>query len=291
MTENDQPHLDKGTSRRFQISEWLLVAVLAYLFVTWLVFLLHDVRAWLPFVATILSAETEVPFFFYHVFGEGGPTELVQWFTLGAAVIVCGYLYGREAANGQTARTRFFMFVATGLCLMLIEDAGNIRHHISAFTTELSTYTRYANPVRILTEFGVYALIGSLMVFPLLRYWRSLQLRGCIRFYILAGYLAYAAASILSASRHIYEWYERVGETIIDHLPLANPDIWMTTSVHLSERGLPTLGFWLMDYLMEESLELLAASLLLAFFLSYKKSLKQPVLSAAKDLNVPTQKP
>lgn len=157
---------------------------------------------------------------------------------------------------------------------MFIEDTINIRHIISNYLSLLSGYDYIRNPIRIITEFVIYFLIGGLMVYPLWKYFKFLNLGQRTRTYLITGYLAYAVGSISSASRYLFNWYDRLGEAIIDLLPVTEAAGWALASSNLEKAGWYPLGFWLIDFLVEESIELIGAGFLLAFLLAYLGNLR-----------------
>ena len=65
-----------------------------------------------------------------------GPVEWSQWFLLATTVLVSAYLSSRLHALGDTLRGAFFLLFAVGAALMLLEDAGDIRHVIGAYAID-----------------------------------------------------------------------------------------------------------------------------------------------------------
>lgn len=67
------------------------------------------------------------------LFSEGAPIEIFQWLTLALAAAVAFVLYGRlslGAVIGSRERSAalFWLLMGAALMLMILEDAGNVRH-------------------------------------------------------------------------------------------------------------------------------------------------------------------
>ncbi len=75
----------------------------------------------------------------------------------------------------------------------------------------------------------------------------------------LSGYFFYGLAAFASASRHIGNWYAVVGTKILDFIISGRELSWSASS----------LGFFFMDLVVEESMELMGATFLLAAVLVY----------------------
>lgn len=240
---------------------WIWKAALVYLAAAWAGILLVDILGLTNITEWLADQGRHPPFLWFWLFSEAHLTEFLQWSTLIAGLIVCARAY-------SCTRSHFFLVLACGLGLMVLEDAANIRHTLSGWTSQLLGVTEHRSTVRITTEFAFYGLLGGLMLYPLAAQWNRIRHNGRLFRYAVAAYFAYGSAAFLSASRYIADWYDAAGAWIIGRLPLADPSVWQAADASLQERGLFPLGFWLMDYWLEESLELLAASLLLSFVLA-----------------------
>ncbi len=236
-------------------------AAVVYLTAAWAFVLLVDILGQTEITRLLAEQGRTPPFLWFWLFSEAHLTEFLQWSILASCLIVCIKAY-------RKTESEFFLVLACGLGLMLLEDTVNIRHTLSGWTSQLLGVTEHRSAVRIITEFAFYGLLGSLMLYPLVTHWTRIRQSASLFRYALAAYSAYASAAFLSASRYIADWYDAAGAWIIAQLPLADPNVWEAADASLQERGLFPLGFWLMDYLLEESLELLAASLLLAFVMA-----------------------
>ena len=203
------------------------------------------------------------------LFSEGSPTEWLQWIALAGCVLTCGFLWGRAQTLGRPYAP-FFGILGMGLCLMLIEDAGNLRHGLSKLVLVDFLGLPGRGLAKSMMDLVVYSALAGLMVAPFVLYLRQLRpgMRASVLF--LSGYAAYGLAAFSSASAYVGNWYARVGNDIIAATGI---DIdarlsWTRMAEHVAEGTRPDLGFWMMDFLYEESLELLGAGMILAALLS-----------------------
>jgi hypothetical protein len=183
-----------------------------------------------------------------HIFREGGPTELLQWLALAATALLAAFLAGRvSAASNHPGTRRTLVLFGIGCTLLLLEDAGNPRHTVASYADSLTPIPYVA------VEMLLYGGLTTVMLLALWRYLVQPVRPPWSTRYLLAAFTFYAMGGWFSATRGF--WYDRGGE-LLHRTAFAS--------------GLPeptmdgTLEFWLMDLLVEESLELLGAACLLA---------------------------
>ena len=157
--------------KNFPLSNAVLMIVLTYLAVVWALVVLAD------FLELIQIGRNVV--LFYYIFNEGYPTEWLQWACLAGCVIVSGFLWGRLSAGAdmQKSVAAAFGFWSFGFALMLMEDAGNIRHGLAGFigvTFFPDDQGRSQLFYRGMAELTIYAALGFLLLWPLVRYWKRL---------------------------------------------------------------------------------------------------------------------
>ena len=245
-----------------RLSHWVLRAVLTYLVVVWLAVLAFD-------FLQIIQLRSLI---WLRLFSEGYPTEWLQWFCIAGCLITAAYLWGRCGAM-DVRHGAAYGFLAAGFAIMLIEDAGNIRHRMGAILllNVLGLDSAGGLP-KNLFELTFYSTLGMLMLWPFLRYGRRLPFNGRAAGLILAGYLAYLVAAGSSATRYVGQWYERTGSAIIDMAGVSGYPSWARMTAELQDRGreypLDSLGFFLLDFAVEETLELIGAGCLLAGLLT-----------------------
>ncbi len=244
---------------------------LAYLGLAWLISYLGDVHNFLGLTDRLINRGAERPFMWYYLFMEGSPTEWLQWCYLGATVLMSGILGGQLAAKRQWLPARFFTLLGVGTTIMLMEDAGNLRHQIKYYIRLIFGDTMRLG---IAVELVFYGLLGLFLLYILVRYARVIWQQRTTRRFLLFGYGAYALAALASATRHIADWYDHFGNWLLQIAGLYEL---------MNARFIPTnvprpIGFYIMDFLVEESIELMAASALLAgvvaYFVAYQRDPK-----------------
>ncbi len=203
--------------------------------------------------------------FWLHFFSEGSITEILQWLCLAVAFLVLT-LFTRQKHRVNPRPPWIWIIFSIAILLMFLEDSINLRHELSDIIGNLlavntNTIEWRRSFTRSLVEIAFYALLGFMMITPfffILR-GRAYELRGKI--YLSAGYCIYAIASIGSVTRNWNDWYARAGTRLIEFIAGSQELEWSGESmIYFSD----PLGFWFMDFVVEESLELLGASLLLA---------------------------
>jgi len=197
------------------------------------------------------------PLTFLWFFNEGRLAETLQWLLLSVALVVAVALAFQAWRRGDLRGVGTYTVGGSGLLVMLLEDAINLRHELYF---RIMMPLRYDERVlksayRSLVELGVYGLLGGLMLlFFVMLLPRIRTHRKTLRL-ISVGYVFYALAAVLSASRYFGNWYERMGGWIIQGI---DPGLQEFYVQHVGDPNYE-LGFWLMDSLVEESLELIAA--------------------------------
>lgn len=234
-----------------------------YLLLAWTAFWLIDVFNVFGLRDALVAGPHQQIWF--RLFREGRPTEMLQWAALGGAALVGGVLAGMHLAQQRRACAMFWLLMGIAAVLMLIEDAGNPRHYFG----EMARY-HIGSPAQIATELAYFAILAAFPLYALLRYWRCPWACPSTRRYLIAGIAFYAIAGIASGTRDIGHWYVQVGG-YIDQVVLGGrlipltDDPWQTGG----------LGFHLMDALVEESIELVGATLLFAAALSYLRFVRR----------------
>ena len=240
-------------------SAWVLRTVLAYLAVVWALVVAID-------FAQLVARPTLL---WWSLFHEAAPTEMLQWLCLAGAVLTAAHLWGRGAGMGWPQAAAYGV-LAVGLAVMLLEDAGNIRHRVGRIVfIDLLGHATASSVAKNLFELCFYSALAGLMVWPFLRHGRRMPLGLRAAALLLAGYAAYALAAFTSATRYIGDWYVRAGGAIRTATGAEGP-AWDALADELAGRPWPavTVEFWIMDGLVEETLELIGAGCLLAGLLA-----------------------
>ena len=105
----------------------------------------------------------------------------------------------------------------------------------------------------------VYGIYASIPLYAVARHREQVFSVSKITLLFWFGVSMYAVASISSATRHVGEWYLVFGEYLNQYLfegRLAYSEEWN--------------GFYVMDALVEETIELIGAILFLAYYTKYR---------------------
>lgn len=231
-----------------------------YLGVAWALFLMVDVLN-VAGAQEAAARRLAVPITWYYLFQEGGATEILQWLLLGGSGLTGAFLAGLLSREDRDSGAHiFWALMALASVLMLIEDAGNPRHYLASLAG-MSVSSHLRQTMVTLVEMGYYSLLASVPLYALWRHRSAAFKIPRVRRYLILGYLAYATASIASATRHLGEWYSAAGQLMHQLLGgnLLIPPGWDAY----------TLNFFLVDWLVEESVELLGAAALFASALAF----------------------
>jgi len=223
-------------------------------------FVIIDLRNWFG-LGTAFSRH-----FFWNWYGEGGPIELLQYMSLGAASVLFAYNSGRTRQT-DALQSRFSIIMAFALCMMLIEDAGNPRHEIRGWVEFIFSEEHYG-VFGTLTELLYFAVLASIPIFALLVYGRKMKAHLKPLAFLLVGFAAYGIAVSLSFIGSAFEGvldtstYALLGDSL-KQFSIAISDGGLEEYWH---EGVP---FRLMDGMVEESIELFGAMSLLAASFSF----------------------
>lgn len=201
----------------------------------------------------------EVPYLYYHLYRDGGPLELLQWSSLAALIVTAGIQTGARRGLDPLA-VRFWSASAVLAALMLMEDAGNVRHHLADLGVNVLPM---ADPVaRTLVEMAFYLLVATPALVAAWTYRTVAPAHRPPLALAAGGFVAYFLASVASASRALGDWYVAAGtwvqSALLGRLPPMPDGFWDVAS------GADVTAFMVMDHLFEESVELLGATLLLS---------------------------
>ncbi len=244
----------------------VLMAVVGWLVFAWGVFIAID-------IGQLFGAELNRPA--WRLLFNDYPVEWSAWFVLAFATVSAAFLAGMLRMLERPGAAKFFFWLAVGLGLMLIEDAGDIRHTISGEVQRVAGDEVLGIHYRVFSDSIYFTLLAAAPVYAVLRYgkyaWQSVR----SRWYLLSGVGLYAVAAIGSSVRHLGDFYIKIGAWL-DGLVFGGgfpvPDGMSQERAH----------FLLVDSVLEESVELLAAALLLAAILAFASDVRSKRL--AKEL-------
>lgn len=184
--------------------------------------------------------------FWWHAFRQNGPVELVQWLLIATVVLLSALLSGSYMQRAERDAQFFWLLIAIGFSLMLIEDAGDQRHFL------VQHFRNFWGTDFKLVEGSVFAVMAGPIVFAVLRYWNVPFRFAQTRLYLVVGGGLYALSAAQSVLRAQWDYHPRVGARI--SAVLFNGEID---------------GFAVMNFIVEESVELVSAALFLAGVVMY----------------------
>lgn len=182
----------------------------------------------------------------WHLFRNRGPVEWVQWIFISLTCLSAAVLCGAKWERGDRKAQVFWGLISITFILMLIEDAGDPRHVLADYGYQLFGITRRNIE-------GVYfAFTAAPLLYAFLRHRDVIFKIPQTRLYIIAGGLLYAVAATASVFREYADFYINLGEQL---------------SIKIAAGAIPP--FFLMDFVLEESLELFSAATIFAGVLIY----------------------
>ncbi len=210
----------------------------------------------------------EVPLFWYHAFSDASPTEYLQWSFISLSMLLT-LIYGGVQVN-RTAKFPWIMILFfIGLFIMLMEDVLDVRHVIASVIAEYyfgidpTDLDWLVGPWKSFIEITFYFFLGLIMVISFVYILRNKQHSLTGKKFLTAGFIFYGIASVGSATRNLGSWYVKVGDVIIDAI---NGSMRMQIENSTQQQY---LGYHFMDFVIEESLELLGATFILASLLVF----------------------
>ncbi len=240
----------------------VLAAVsMVYVVGSWTASFLIDFRNVAQLRDAVFVSHFEPPFLWVHLFTEGSPVEILQWFSLGMALVFASVSLGRLQPQGR--RRTAITFLVVGLLVMVLEDAGNLRHQVTHYywlfvEAGADHYGWLRSMTRSVLEVAVYAVVGVVMTLGCGLMVKDKAVPVPVRGFLAAGYVVYFVAALFSATRNVGAWYIHVGNDLLGRLT-GSPQ-WVASVDPML--GGKELGFWFMDYAVEEPLELIGATLL-----------------------------
>lgn len=245
----------------------VLMAFIGYLLVFWLVMLTVDIYD-VAGLRTLLRRDIGYPSWF-HMFFEGGPivwAQAVAYYGVVAALCAAvGLVWGCGSRRDQWM-IPFLLLMAVGTTLMVLEDTNNVGQRIGSWVAEV---VGDDSIVVRLVRLPIFALAGTIPLFALWRYRRRLWQELSRAFGLMLG--AWALFAVIAVTAElltlVMPLYPRVGGFLLDVVfggrPLdlprkSGPAFFPGTA----DEDMTAVVF--MDFVYEESLELIAAAFLLA---------------------------
>ena len=197
-----------------------------------------------------------------------GPVEWLQWFLLAGAVFAAAYLASRLWSLHASHAARFFTLLSIGAALMLIEDAGDIRHELGRYVVDTFGSRVAGLPINLFAEVPYFAALAAVPIYAVIRYGSAPWQVSGVRPYLVGAYGLYGLAAASSSLRVVGGNYTRLGAWIDETILGARwPSAPGETTAHAH--------FYLVDGPIEESIEVLAAACLFALVLAFTAAVRR----------------
>jgi hypothetical protein len=213
------------------------------------------------------------PFFFQHYGRDGGFAEVVQWLLLAVAIVISLSYSGRAFMNRTLSL--FLLIFGLGMILMLLEDAGELRHFFMSYI-QWAAGEPEQGLFGTAFEAGFFVLLGGLPVYALWKYGGALYDYGKAYWYVLAGIISHAIAASLSFVGTAFEMtfevdvYSKMGEWFREYsIGIGGEELRIIWDTWDANNWLYQTNFYLMDSFIEENIELLGNAFFLAGVLTF----------------------
>lgn len=267
-----RPHegAPEAPRRRSRAPELVIAFVVLWVAAAWVVVYLVDAQNIFGWRGALDAYSPDfagtVPMMRFQLF-TGRFTEWLQWVILAMAIVATATVGGRARERGDLPGARFWLVLAVGLGLMLVEDAGDVRQDLRpyvAFVVSGQADGASDTPVGILADVGFFAVIAAFPLYAVARHWRVPWRYPGSRTYLGLGFVAYAVTQIGTAVSQIGAFYSRLGERL--HAVVFDGNLLQPIGMDRAR-----MHFELIDGPVEESIELLGAGLLLAAALAFRR--------------------
>lgn len=261
--------------RSFGLPEYIILGSLGIIITSILLFYAIDVRNLWGMRDTLFGANTAPfyftyrPFFFHHYGRNTGIAEIVQWTLLSITTAICFFQAGKFQLK-DTVLSRFFLLFGISMLWMLVEDAGDIRQTLMSYVQALAGENDqglfgtlfegiYFAAVATLPLWALYQARHTLRIVPRALGYLSL---GLVFRYIAGGLSFVGTAFDLLIDQNLYT---RWGDQLMNlSYRLGDADLQpLWESWNLVYWDYP-IGFFLLDSLIEENIEIIGNALFLA---------------------------
>ncbi len=267
-------------------AEYILIFSIVYVLLSFVLFYLIDLRNIFNVRDFLINFDQRyfyfgyTPFFFEHYGRNSGFAELIQWAFLGGGMFLSAVLTGYFYKINKRLAT-FFGLLALALVLMLLEDAGDVRHTLMSYVQAVA---KEPDQGFWGTGFeGLYFMIlGGIPLYALIRFWSDIRKYSKFFWYLIMGFIAHGLAASLSFIGTAFQMYlDRDIYTIMGdkfvalsyYLGDANlKAVWENWN---SQNWMSQINFYLMDSLIEENIELIGGAFLFAALIVFWKKVNK----------------
>jgi len=213
----------------------------------------------------VVADRSLFPFLWFSLFHW---LQVLQWPVGGVVILLCGINAGLAWQAGRQRARLMHLVLGAGMVLMLVEDAGDVRHLIRIYVNRalLADVGDFSSLI-IMIELAYFAAIAAVMLYALGRFWRVWWPHVAARIGFLTGIGCYALATGSSWLGHALrgrfeeypDLYTLVGTYVLKavywlapgyrEILEKDPDLIYGTPVQ----------FVVMDHVYEESVELIGA--------------------------------
>jgi hypothetical protein len=235
-----------GVGREDRAWAWRILGITAgAIALTWLAVVAVDVLDLFGSRQRLLVDRRSNISLYRHLADNNRPLEWVQWLLLIGGSVCAGLSGGTVWERGDRRAAARLTGLAAFLGVLAVKDAGSPRNVIRGYAAEVG-----GDRAELLAEVVVFGLVGMFGLLVFVGVWRAASGHRIVRRLLLAGYGAYGLAAGMSITRHA--WYEPAGEWV-----LANVFQGRATQIDRA-------GWFFMDSLVEETVELIAIGFLVA---------------------------
>ncbi len=259
----DQPKLK--VSRVEKIPFCIFMSALGFVLFSFVLIYLVDLRNFLGSRDLLYSLDQSAfrfhvrPFMFFHLYREGGVAENLQWLFLGATAVISAFIAG-SMYNRERIVFCFWIVMAVAFTLMLIEDAGNPRHTLRGYVQAVFSETE-RGMIGTMAEGIYFTILAAIPVYAFWHYRKPVMADRRSAGYLLTGFIGYGSAAALSftgTGLGTYLWLG--GKVRSAMLFLADDETAGQWLYYEKQAGGPFFHVMLMDWMVEESIELMAAA-------------------------------
>lgn len=187
------------------------------------------------------------------IYRDSVVVDFVRWAVLAAAALLASDSAGHLRAGSDRRLGLFWTLIAVGSMLLLIEATGRPLNFAGVVALQA------ANVPPHLTRMAIVVGIAAVFVVALVRYGRHVWRFRPVRPYLVAAFGVYAVAVLMAATG--YRWYQLVGSWL--------DRVVLRYELPRDEAPVPH-ELQLMEIMVQPSVEVLAAALLLALALAFR---------------------
>lgn len=211
-----------------------------------------------------------VPLLWNFLFKEGSIIEIFQWAFLLVFAITSGYLAKKRI--GDKEESRFWALFSLAGVLMFLEDTVDVRNYLLRGSIQWDWQM-----LNILETF-YFILLAAVPIYAVLRYGKSIKKNQTTVILLAIGFIFYGAAAFVSGPADLTSFNYHLGNTLYEGTANLGGEelrtIYIETDQRLDELrdgNYMSITYRMIDFLVEESLELIGATMLSAASLSYIK--------------------